>query len=177
MLVKSRIFFVPVSIFCLPPWGWPWQNFATIFGTKILHHVTYQAVLIVWWYFMLFRQDLGFAFSALTRLVVRKIIRPVKKLSGEVLAWLSVWCEVQMICILSSWCYCHPVISCFITIQNGFSFLVPAYPRYPGKEAVKWLSVLCWWHTLQKLASVSGAGFSRQLQNFWRQTPTRTNKK
>jgi len=35
-----------------------------------------------------------------------------KKLSGEVLAWLSVWSEVQMICILSSWCHCHPVISC-----------------------------------------------------------------
>jgi len=29
----------------------------------------------------------------------------------------------------------------------------------------------------RKLASVSGAGFSRQLQNFWRQKPTRTNKK
>ena len=31
-----------------------------------------------------------------------------KKLSGEVLAWLSVWSEVQMICIWSSWCHCHP---------------------------------------------------------------------
>ena len=29
----------------------------------------------------------------------------------------------------------------------------------------------------RKLASVSGASFSRQLQNFWRQKPTRTNKK
>jgi len=29
----------------------------------------------------------------------------------------------------------------------------------------------------RKLASVSGAGFSRQLQNFWRQKPTWTNKK
>jgi len=28
----------------------------------------------------------------------------------------------------------------------------------------------------RKLASVSGAGFSRQLQNFWRQKPTRTKK-
>jgi len=35
------------------------------------------------------------------------------------LVWLSVWSEVQMICIWSSWCYCHPVISCFIKIQNG----------------------------------------------------------
>jgi len=31
-----------------------------------------------------------------------------KNLSGEVLAWLSVWSDVQMICIWSSWCDCHP---------------------------------------------------------------------
>ena len=37
-----------------------------------------------------------FAFSALMLLVGRrKGIRPVKKPSGEVLAWLSVWSEVQ----------------------------------------------------------------------------------
>ena len=36
----------------------------------------------------------------------RKGIRPVKKLSGEVLAWLSVWSEVQT-CISPSWCHCH----------------------------------------------------------------------
>jgi len=36
----------------------------------------------------------------------RKGIRPVKKLSGGLLAWLSVWSEVQT-CILPSWCHCH----------------------------------------------------------------------
>ena len=36
----------------------------------------------------------------------RKGIRPVKKLSGGVLAWLSVWSEVQN-CIWPSWCHCH----------------------------------------------------------------------
>jgi len=51
-----------------------------------------------------------------------------KKMSGEVLAWLSVWSVVQIICIWSSWCHCHPVISCFIKIQIGLAFLVPAYP-------------------------------------------------
>jgi len=30
-------------------------------------------------------------------------------------------------------------ISCSSKIQIGFTFLVPAYPGYPGKEAVKWL--------------------------------------
>ena len=34
-----------------------------------------------------------------------------KKLSDEVLAWLYVWREVQMTCIWSSWCHCHPIIS------------------------------------------------------------------
>ena len=36
----------------------------------------------------------------------RKGIRPVKKLSGGVLAWLSVWSEVQT-CIWSSRFHCH----------------------------------------------------------------------
>ena len=40
-----------------------------------------------------------------------------KQLSNEVLAWLSVWSKVQMIWIWSSWCYCHPVISCYIKIR------------------------------------------------------------
>jgi len=38
--------------------------------------------------------------------VAWKGIRPVKKLSGEVLAWLSVWSKVQT-CIWPSWCHCH----------------------------------------------------------------------
>ena len=37
----------------------------------------------------------------------RKGIRPVKNfLSGVVLAWLSVWSEMQT-CIWPSWCHCH----------------------------------------------------------------------
>jgi len=55
-------------------------------------------------------------------------------LSDEVLAWLSVWNEVQMICVWSSWCYCHP-ISCFIKIRNGFYYLSAAgLPRLPWKR-------------------------------------------
>jgi len=49
-----------------------------------------------------------------------------KKLSDEVLAWLSVRSGVQMICVWSSCCHCHLIISCFIEIQIGLSFLVPA---------------------------------------------------
>ena len=36
----------------------------------------------------------------------RKGIRPVKKLSGGVLAWLSFWSEMRT-CIWPSWCHCH----------------------------------------------------------------------
>jgi len=47
------------------------------------------------------------AFSALTLLVGRQEGHMVcKKLSVEVLAWLSVWSEVQT-CIWHSWCRCH----------------------------------------------------------------------
>jgi len=33
-------------------------------------------------------------------------------------------------------------VSCSSKIQIGFTFLVPAYPGYPGKEVVKWLFVV-----------------------------------
>ena len=47
------------------------------------------------------------SFSALTLLVGRQEGHPAcKKLSGGVLAWLSVWSEVQT-CVWPSWCHCH----------------------------------------------------------------------
>jgi len=47
------------------------------------------------------------AFSALTLLVGRQEGHlTCKKLSGGMLAWLSVWGKVQ-ICIWPSWCHCH----------------------------------------------------------------------
>jgi len=42
-----------------------------------------------------------------------------KKLSDEVLTWLSVWSD--LICIWSNWFHCHAVISCFIKIQSDAS--------------------------------------------------------
>jgi len=50
-----------------------------------------------------------FTFSALTLLVGRQEEHPArKKLSDGVLVWLSVWSVMQMICIWSSLCHCHP---------------------------------------------------------------------
>ena len=69
-------------------------------------------------------------FSALTLLVGwQKGHLACKKLSGEVLAWLSVWSEMQMPLPLT--------VCCFGKIRIGFSFLVPAHPGSPGKRAVK----------------------------------------
>jgi len=82
------------------------------------------------------------SFSALTPLVGYREEHPAwKKLSDAVLVWLSVCSEVQIICIWSSWCHCHTIISCFIKVQIGLIFLVPAYRGFPGKEAVKWVFV------------------------------------
>ena len=71
---------------------------------------------------------------------VRKGIRPGKNLSDEVLAWLSVWSEMQMTCIWFSWCHCHPIISASEN-PEWFVLLVPAYPGSPGKKAIKRLCV------------------------------------
>jgi len=88
------------------------------------------------------------AFNALTLLVGRPEEHLAgRKVSDGVLMWLSVCSEVQMICIWSS---CHPIISCFLKIQIGFTFLLLAYPGCPGKETVSHHRLLSvdkagWW--------------------------------
>jgi len=52
----------------------------------------------------------------------RKGIRHIKT-EWWVLAWLSIWNKVKTICIWSSSCHCHPIISCSSKIQNGLLFL------------------------------------------------------
>jgi len=52
--------------------------------------------------------SISVAFNALTLLVgCQEEHAACKKMSDEVLAWVSVWSEVQMMCIWSSWCHCH----------------------------------------------------------------------
>jgi len=60
-------------------------------------------------------------------------------LTKNMLAWLSVCCEVQT-CIWPSGFHCHS-LSCSSKIQIGFTFLVPAHPGSPGERAVKWMCV------------------------------------
>jgi len=58
-----------------------------------------------------------------------------------VFVWLSVWTEVQIVCIWSSRCHCIPKPYHLLPhlYPNWFylSGTVPAYPGCPGKEAVK----------------------------------------
>ena len=82
------------------------------------------------------------AFSALTLLVEPQEGHPAcTKLSGGVLAWLSVWSEVQTCIIMSKLMPLPLTVSCFSKIQIGFTFLVPAHLGSPGKRAVKWVCV------------------------------------
>ena len=60
-----------------------------------------------------------------------------KNLSGGMLAWLSVWSEVQT-CIWPSWCHCHSLSLASVKKNHiGFTFLVSAHPGSPRKRAVK----------------------------------------
>ena len=74
-----------------------------------------------------------------------------KKLSGEVLAWLSVWSEVHTDLHMSQLMLQPLTVSCFSKIQIGFTFLVPAHLGSPGQRAVKQLCV-CVYRVGQKPA-------------------------
>jgi len=63
-----------------------------------------------------------------------------KKLTGGVLAWLSVWSEVQT-CIWPSWCHCHSLSLASVKSILVLSFWYRLTPGSPGQRAVKWVCV------------------------------------
>jgi len=74
--------------------------------------------------------------QCLTLLVGRQEEHPAcKKLGGGVLAWLSVWSEVQT--CMAQLMPLPLTVSCFRKIQIGFTFLVPAHMGSPRQRAVK----------------------------------------
>ena len=80
------------------------------------------------------------AFSALTLLVGRQEGHPAwKKLSGEVLVWLSVWSEVQT-CIWPSWCHCHSLSLPPIKFRSVLPFWYRLTRVVPEKGPLKWCS-------------------------------------
>jgi len=86
------------------PTAYPW----TVVSSIIIKQYNWLSD----WHLMLFTNYKSFshcAFSALTLLVGwQEGHLACKKLSDGVLAWLSVWSEVQT-CIWSSWCHCHSI--------------------------------------------------------------------
>jgi len=85
-------------------------------------------------------------------------------------------CVLHMICMWSSWCHCCPVISCFIIVQKGLTFLVLAYPGSSGISVVSWVLlqyVICiTWAVTLWCHVVSGQGIimllmSVQLGTRW----------
>jgi len=74
---------------------------------RVLYSACYLMFLYVILSFIMIDNRMCFAFSALTLLVGRQEGHPAcRKLNGGVLAWLSVWSEVQP-CIWPSGCHCH----------------------------------------------------------------------
>ena len=73
------------------------------------------------------------AYSALMLLTGRQERHPAcKRLSSGVLAWLSVWSEVQT-CIWPSWCHCHSLSLASVKSRLAFTFLVQAHLVVPEK--------------------------------------------
>jgi len=62
-----------------------------------------------------------------------------KKLSDEVLVSLCLEQGANDLLIV----HCHLIVSCFIKIQTGLTFLVPIYAGCPEKEAVVVRKCLC----------------------------------
>jgi len=100
-------------------------------------------------------------FSALTLLVGRQEGHPAcKKLTGGVLAWLSVWSEVQTLYTAER----MPLpltVSSFSKIQIGYTFLVPAHPGSPGQGPLNvcvcvFLKLLPWQQLLKLYNYLAG---------------------
>ena len=60
----------------------------------------------------------------------------LQKLSDEMLMWLSVWNEVQIVCVLSSWCHCIPKPHRLLPHLNPhwFYLSVTSLPRLSHKR-------------------------------------------
>jgi len=73
-------------------------------------------------------------FSVLTLLVGWQEGHPAcKKLSGDVLAWFSVWSEVQT-CIWCSWCHCHSLSLASVKSRLVLSFWYRLIRVVPDKR-------------------------------------------
>jgi len=83
------------------------------------------------------------AFSALTLLVGRQEGHPAcKKLSGGVLACLSVWSEMQT-CIWPSWCHCHSLSLASVKSRSVLPFWYRLTWVVPDKGPLNVCACVC----------------------------------
>ena len=107
-------------------------------------------------------------FLGLLATVTSVLLRwPVKKLSGGVLAWLSIWSEVQA-CIWPSWCHCYSLSVASVKSRLVLPFLyrltwvVPEKGPLNGHVCVNYCIFDCsifHWLTLSSFAVVSLCSF------------------
>jgi len=108
----------------------------------------------------------SYAFSALTLLVERQEGHPAcKKLSGGVLAWLSVWSKVQL--HMAQWISLPLTVSCFSKIQIGFTFLIPTHPGSPGQRAVKRVNRCVWSLTVDVISTYLCGYRVDVMRSYW----------
>jgi len=114
------------------------------------HHLTCHQYTVPW--------NIFFRWLIITK-------RDYYTLSGEVLAWLSVWREVQMTCIWSSWCHCHPIISWYSNIQHKQSHTVPQSFQAFSKSSA---GNKCYWlQCFDTVGSVSGRESGLYKHKWW----------
>ena len=107
----------------------------------------------------------AYSFSALMLLVGWQEGHPAcKKLSGRVLAWLSVWSEVQT-CIWPSWCHCHSLSLASVKSRLVLAFRYWLIQVVPEKGMLNVsLSVLnFYWHCF----SLESSDFFLQFLAFY----------
>ena len=122
---------LPVPIF-EEPWRMCWEWIPS----RLLLAMAYHAIAAVW-----FWEDI--AFGALRLLVVWQEGHPAcKKLSGEVLAWLSAWSEMQT-CIWPSWCHCHSLSLVSVKSRLILPFWYQLTWVVPENGLLNWCGCVC----------------------------------
>ena len=114
--------------------------------------------------------------------VAGKGIRPVKRLSDGMLAWLSVWSEVQTY-IWPSWCHCHSLSLASVKSRLVFPFWYRLTRVVPDKGPLNvcvcvcvlaevWYALIFYWHSREYLswyARLLNGPLSRTARVSWYQ--------
>ena len=99
----------------------------------------------------------------------RKGIQPVKNLSGEVQAWLSVWSEVQT-CMWPSWCQCHSLSLASVKSRLVLPFLYRLTWVVPEKGPLDGCVCVCihtYIHTSSQPCNELPAQLTDSLVGVW----------